>query len=336
MRCARAGPNANRAAIELRNWRVILLWQRGCSVGIAVQLFIGLAVTVFPAATAAFALGMSDEKDLSGRIARNEAFTHSGNAVFAVAAGIIGSFIALGGIFYTAAAFASGMVEPALLIRGDQVSYEAARRGEKAEREGEGKQPARFRDLFRDARILLFPAAVVLFNISNAATLPLIGEILSKHKHGFSSAWQIAAAVTLAEAVMIRVASFTGKKADHWGRKPLFLAAFAFLALRNGLNVASHNAFYLIGLQAFDGVAAAIYGVLLTLVTADLSKGTGRFNFLQGVIQSAMGLGAFLSNLAFGAVAKAWGFNAAFLGLSAFAVAGGLLVQFRVPETRNS
>ena len=130
---------------------------------------------MFPAATATFALGMSDEKDLSGRIARNEAFTHSGNAVFAVAAGIIGSFI-----------------------------------------------------------------------------------------------------------------------------------------------------------------AAAIYGVLLTLVTADLSKGTGRFNFLQGVIQSAMGLGAFLSNLAFGAVAKAWGFNAAFLGLSAFAVAGGLLVQFRVPETRNS
>jgi hypothetical protein len=40
-----------------------------------------------------------------------------------------------------------------------------------------------------------------------------------------------------------------------------------------------------------DGVAAAIYGVLLTLVVADLAKGTGRFNFMQGAVQPAMGFG---------------------------------------------
>lgn len=49
-----------------------------------------------------------------------------------------------------------------------------------------------------------------------------------------------------------------------------------------------------------------------------------------------MGLGAFLSNLSFGFIAKAMGFNSAFLGLSAFAVTGGLLYLFQMPETRKS
>jgi MFS family permease len=176
---------------------------------------------------------------------------------------------------------------------------------------------------------------VVLFNVSNSATLPLVGEILSKDNHGSSSAWQISAAVAVAEIVMVAVAAFAGKKADPWGRKPLFLTAFAFLAIRNGLSVSSHNPYYLISLQAFDGVAAAIYGVLLTLVTADLAKGTGRFNLLQGSIQSAMGLGGFLSNIVFGFIAKSMGFNASFIGLSAVAVVGGIFYQFMVPETRG-
>jgi len=219
-----------------------------------------------------------------------------------------------------------------MFIRKDDVSHEAARGSEES---GQGEQPKGLRDLLRDKRILIFTATVVLFNVSNAATLPLVGEILSKDHHGSSSAWQVAAAVFVAEIVVILMAMFTGKKADAWGRKPLFLIAFGFLAVRNGITVLSHNPFYLIALQAFDGVAAAIYGVLLTLITADLGKGTGRFNLLQGSIQSAMGLGGFLSNMAFGFVAKAAGFNTSFLGLSAVAVLGGLLFQWRMPETRE-
>jgi MFS family permease len=128
---------------------------------------------------------------------------------------------------------------------------------------------------------------------------------------------------------------FTGKLAESRGRKPLLIAAFAFLALRNGLTVVSHNPWYLISLQALDGIAAGIYGVLLTLVTADLARGAGRFNFLQGTLQSAMGLGGFMSNMAFGWVAKGMGFNASFPGLSAIGVAGGIFSQLRMAETHE-
>ena len=66
-------------------------------------------------------------------------------------------------------------------------------------------------------------------------------------------------------------------------------------------------------------------------MTADLAKGTGRFNFLQGAVQSSMGLGGMLSNGVFGWVAKAMGFNASFWGLAVVAVAGGALYQFGMP-----
>lgn len=303
-------------------------------VQIAVQLAIGLAVTVFPAATGAFALGMSNKEELTQRVARNETFTHSGNVIFALAAGVAGTFAALGYIFYAAAVFASGMAAAVGFIRKDDVSFEAARAGE--EGEGEDKKPKGFREVFSDKRILIFTAVVVLFNVSNSATLNLVGELLSKANKGTSSAWQIAAAVVVAEVVMVGVAIIAGKKADTWGRKPLFLIAFVFLAIRNGLSVVSHNPYFLISLQVFDGVAAAIYGVLLTLVVADLAKGTGRFNFLQGAVQSAMGLGGFLSNMAFGWIAKAAGFDVSFLGLSAVAVAGGALHWFMMPETKEA
>jgi MFS family permease len=140
--------------------------------------------------------------------------------------------------------------------------------------------------------------------------------------------------VIVAETIMVAVSAVSGKLADSWGRKPLFLVGFAFLVLRNALTIASHNEYYLIGLQALDGVAMAIYGILLTLVTADLARGTGRFNLLQGAVQSAMGLGGVLSNSIFGWIAKSAGFNASFLGLAAVAAAGGLFFQFRMPETK--
>jgi predicted MFS family arabinose efflux permease len=206
-------------------------------VQIAMQFVIGIAVTFFPAATAAFALGLSEEKEVTGRVARNETFTHGGNVVFAMVAAAVGTVISLAIIFYSAAIFASGMAFAAMFIREESVNFEAARRGGS---EGEDKQPKGYRELFQDKRIFFFTLAVVVFNISNAATLPLIGEIFSEEHKGSGSALQVASAVFVAEVVMVLVAMFTGKKADRLGRKPLFLLAFGFLVVRNVLNVVSH------------------------------------------------------------------------------------------------
>lgn len=297
---------------------------------VVVQFVIGVAVTIFPAATASFALGLVEKDKLSQRVSRNETFTHGGNVLYAALAAVVGHLLAIGAMFYAAAAFAAGMIGSSLSIRAGDVNHEAARAGN--EGGDEKREPAGWRDLLKDRRILIFTATVVLFNVSNAATLPLVGQLLGQGKKG-ASIWQVAACVIVAELVMVAVAALAGKRADRWGRKPLFLIAFAALAVRNTVTIVSHQDWYLISLQSLDGVAAALYGVLLTLVVADLARGTGRFNFLQGAVQSAMGLGGFLSNAAFGWVAKGLGFNAAFIGLGLAAVAGGLLYFFCMPET---
>lgn len=314
---------------------IVLLPSYG--VQIAVQVLIGLAVTIFPAATAAFALGLSGKNEVSRRVARNETFTHGGNVAFAIGAGVVGTFMALQGIFIEAAIFAAGMVPSVFFIKEEHVDYEAARAGDANgdQNNEKDKQRSGWRDLVKDKRILTFTTCIVLYYFANAATLTLVSEILTQAKKGAGSAWQVAASVIVAEASMVLVAIGSGKLADSWGRKPLFLVGFGALALRNALTVLSHNPYYLIGLQAIDGVAMGIYGVLLTLVTADLAKGSGRFNFLQGAVQSAMGLGGVLSNSLFGWIAKAFGFNASFWGLTIVAVAGGVLYQTKMPETRQ-
>ncbi|MFL5304900.1 MAG: MFS transporter [Polyangia bacterium] len=301
---------------------------------LVVQLIIGLGVTVFPAATAAFALGLVGREQLPHRLARNEVFTHTGNVVFAIVAAIVGTMLALRGIFFAAAIFAAGMAGAAVFIREAEINYEAARAGAVAP-DGAALARRTARALLGDRRILIYILAVVLFNVSNSATLPLVGQLFTRQgHHGRSAAWQTAMAVLVAEAVMVGTAFVTGRGAAKRGRKPLFIFAFAMLAIRNALGVVSHAPWYLIALQTFDGVAAAIYGVLLTLVTADLAEGSGRFNFLQGTVQSAMGLGGFLSNLAFGFIANRYSFDASFWGLSAMAVAGGALYVFKMPETK--
>ncbi len=88
---------------------------------------IGLAIPFFPAATGALAPGLSDKDELTDRVARNESFTHFGNACFAVVASVTSRLISLARILYAAAVFASGMAGSVLFIRNDDISHEAAR-----------------------------------------------------------------------------------------------------------------------------------------------------------------------------------------------------------------
>lgn len=57
--------------------------------------------------------------------------------------------------------------------------------------------------------------------------------ILSKGQHG-APVWKTAVCVIVAEVVVV-IAAWAVRKVDSLGRKPLFLAAFALLALGNGL-----------------------------------------------------------------------------------------------------
>jgi MFS family permease len=135
---------------------------------------------------------------------------------------------------------------------------------------------------------------------------------------------------------MIPVALMASRLAVSWGRKPVFLIGFAVLPVRALLYCLSFNPYYLVGVQLLDGIGAGIFGVVTVLVVADLTKGTGRFNFTQGALATATGVGAGLSNLLAGFVVEALGFDAGFVTLAVIAGAGLIFFGLAMPETRQA
>ena len=111
---------------------------------------------------------MVEPKDVSGRIARNESYTHTENVVFAALAAAIGLLIAVRYIFFVAAVFAAGMGFSAFAVRSDDVNYEAARAGDPNQPGGQAPKRKSWRDLFTDAPILVFTMVVVLFNVGDS------------------------------------------------------------------------------------------------------------------------------------------------------------------------
>jgi MFS family permease len=129
------------------------------------------------------------------------------------------------------------------------------------------------------------------------------------------------------------IAILVGRKADVWGRKPLFLAGFAILPIRAVLYTVSDDSVWLIGVQVLDGVGAGIFGALTPQVIADVMRGTGRYNLAQGAIATMVGIGTSLSGLAAGEVVDHLGYSAAFLTLGAVALAAA--ITFAVAMPRN-
>jgi MFS family permease len=93
--------------------------------------------------------------------------------------------------------------------------------------------------------------------------------------------------------------------------------------------------YLLVAVQALDGVSAAALGVLVPLITADVTRGTGRFNLAQGMIGTAVGIGASVSGVLTGYTADLAGSTAAFLMLTAVGAVGLTSVWALMPETRD-
>jgi Na+/H+ antiporter NhaD/arsenite permease-like protein len=150
----------------------------------------------------------------------------------------------------------------------------------------------------------------------------------------FGGGRQVAAVVLVAQTVMIAVAWFSGVLSGRWGRKTAFTIGFLVLPLRFFLYSLANDPNMLIALQALDGIGAGIYGVVVVLICADLTRGKGRFNALLGLIATAQSLGGVLGPLGAGFLVQHLGFAAAFdvfAGVAALAAA--LFVGF-MPQTQ--
>jgi MFS family permease len=181
---------------------------------------------------------------------------------------------------------------------------------------------------------MIFAVSALFFHFANAPLLPLVGQKLALQFPKEATA-MLSFCMVAAQGVMLPIALVVGWRADRWGRRPIFLIAFAVLPIRAALYTLSDNAFWLLDVQLLDGVGAGIYQALTPLVIADIMRGTGRYNLAQGAVATTQGVGASISALAAGEVTDHFGYSASFLFLAAAAAVAFFIFLARMPETRD-
>jgi predicted MFS family arabinose efflux permease len=301
---------------------------------VTAQVMLGAVSSVIGPAVAAITLGLVGHQRMDQQMGRNQAVNHAGNVGTAALAGLFGHYVGRQWIFYLVIIMCIASSISVLLIREQEIDHELARGGV-SENNKKGTSPASgIMMLLTDGRIVIFALAVILFHFANAAMLPLVGQMLSDGKARGASLY-MAACIIVAQLVMVPVSAWAGPQAGRWGRKPVFLIAFLVLPIRGVLYVLSENQYFLVSVQMLDGIAAGIFGVVMIIVIADLTKGTGRFNLTQGAIGTATGIGASLSTLLTGFIVGWAGYHAAFLTLAAVAAIALAVFWWCMPETKK-
>ena len=295
------------------------------------QVLIGGTSSVFLPAICAMSLGIVGRAAFDTRQGRNQTFNSGGNVIAALSMGALGYFVSNRSIFIFVAAFAVPTILVLLLIRPAEIDYEIARGANDGEKGGKAES---VRVLFQDRPLVIFLVCAVMFHFANAAMLPLLGEMLAKGR-GRSSMLFMSACVVTTQFVITLIASWSGREAATWGRKPLLLTAFSVLPVRGLLYTLTSSTALLVAIQILDGVGAGIFGVVSVLVIADLTRGTGRFNLTLGAITTAVGIGAALSQVIAGSIVHRMGFRTGFLFLSGVASAALAILYFFMPETQN-
>ena len=127
---------------------------------------------------------------------------------------------------------------------------------------------------------------------------------------------------------------WVGHHAQIWGRLPFLRLAFAALVFRALLFAAVTDPYLLVAVQILDGITAAALGVMVPLMIADITRGTGRFNLAQGIVGTAVGIGASISPTLAGYLTDHFGSSVAFLGLARWRLVAFTAVWALMPETR--
>lgn len=292
------------------------------------------AAAVFPPAIAAVSLGIFGHTAFTRRIGRNETFNHAGNATAAGLAGISAYWFGPTVVFYLLGAMAIASLVSILAIPAGAVDHDVARGLHDADSNAQREQPSGLAVLLTCRPLLVFAICVLLFHLSNAAMLPLVGQKLALQDKNMGTSL-MSACIVAAQVVMVPFAMLVGGRADRWGHKRFFLAALLILPIRGALYTISDNPFWLVGVQLLDGVGAGIFGAIFPVVVADLMRNTGRFNVAQGAVMTAQSIGAALSTTLAGSVVVEAGYSAAFITLGAVAAIGAMICLLALPETRQ-
>ena len=295
-------------------------------VGLA-EILHGFASCMLNQAIAAISVALVGRHLLGQRLGRNVRFASLGNGLAAAAMGVAGAWVAGWSVF----ALAAGMCVPAGFALGAIGRTRPQR--EALELAEPGRAPWReIRALFLDRRLLAFMACLAFFQVADAAMLPYVGRKIARETSGLADL-AIAAAIVLPQLVVAVLSPLVGRAAERRGRRLVLMVGFAAEPVRGLLFGIVHVPALLVLVQGLDGIGAAVLGVLLPLIAADIAHDRGHFNLAMGALGMAAGIGAAASTMLAGAIDTVFGARAAFLALALAGVAATVLVWLIMPES---
>ena len=302
----------------------IALWP-SFAVVMAARALHAAASCVLGPVIVAISLGLAGHAALGERLGRNARFASIGNGLAAAMMGACGYLVSNQAVFFLTAALAA----PALLALGRIRTSDITRSSRRS------CAPPRIglRSVLSDRRLLVFAGCILLFQLANAAMLPLMGGMLALRCGDWAASF-IGACTVVPQLVVVGIAPFVGRAANAWGRRPLLILCFAALAARGALFAVIRDPGVVIAVQALDGISAAVLGVLVPLVVADIMGGSGRFNLALGIVGTAVGVGAASSTTLAGYAMDHFGGHLTFALLASVAGCGLSLVWLMLPETR--
>jgi len=308
---------------------MIALWPNLLAINAAEALH-SFASAVLGPAIAALTLALVDPSEFGERLGRNARYAAIGNAMAAGAMGACAYYLGNRAVFL----FAATLTIPALVAL--QTLREADRNPLRPRpstpmvRERPRDRSWRF---LADRKLIVFAVCAALFHLANAAMLPIAAAAVTKRAES-KAGLIIAACIVGPQLITALLSPWAGRVAEAWGRRPILLIGFSALPMRGILLACTADPYLIIAIQLFDGLGAAVFGVLFPLIVADITRDMGHYTTALGLVGLAIGGGATLSTTLAGLVADYFGVGAAFLSLAAVGLIATAFVWTLMPETR--
>jgi MFS family permease len=302
----------------------IALWPAFLPIALA-EILHAFASSILGPAIAALSLALVERSAFGERLGRNARYAAIGNAFAAGLMGTFGYYVGDRAVFLLTAGLGLPALAALETIRGQAKSRKRVRAAT--------SQPAeRSWRFLKDRRLLIFCACACLFQLGNAAMLPIAAGTVTK-RAGSEASLLIAACIVGPQIVTAVISPWAGRAAERWGRRSILLLGFSALPIRGALLAGLGDPFLIIVFQLLDGLSAAVFGVLLPLVVADITRDSGYYTTSLGVVGLAIGSGATLSTTAAGLLADNFGSAAALSSLAAVGLCATLVVWMLMPET---
>lgn len=184
---------------------------------------------------------------------------------------------------------------------------------------------------WKDARLWVFVAAMVLFHTANSPGGVYLSLFLKRDLHADNRTLSYAFVVDMVAWMLVVWPA--GRWADRIGRKPLLILAWAMMALRMVCDAVAVTPWQVVAVEVLDGVANGLFAVLAAAWVTDRFADPRRVGQAQVLVGSCLVFGSAVGPLLSALVVGSLGYRGLFWLLAGVGAAATLLIVTLVPET---